>query len=258
MQALFRNPLADPFVLGINAGASFGAALAVLTGVISVPILGSFGIVGGAWFGAAVSMLLVLAAARRVRDSGSLLVVGVMIGYLVSALVGVMMHFSRAERVQSFVVWSFGTFSGVSWDRLAIIAPIIIVGIGACFPLAKPLNAMLLGENSAASLGVNVRVVRFFSIALVAILSGTVTAFCGPVAFIGLAVPHLCRTLSRCGDHLKLLPLCIFGGASLALIAEIATQLGGASVLPLNAVTSVIGAPFVIHALVYSRRGVNK
>lgn len=245
MQALFRNPLADPFVLGINAGGSLGAALMILIG------LRELGIVGGAWLGSAFSMLLVLYAARRVRDSGSLLVIGVMIGYIVSALVSVMINFSRAERVQGFVVWSFGSFSGVGWDRLAILAPVIIFALGGCLFLSKPLNAMLLGENSARSLGVDVRKIRFISISLTAILSGTVTAFCGPVAFIGLAVPHLCRTFSRSGDHAKLLPLCIVVGGALALLAESATQSG----LPLNSVTSIIGAPFVIHALVSSRRG---
>lgn len=256
MQALFRNPLADPFVLGINAGGSLGAAAVVLTGIFSSPLLRYLGLVGGAWVGSALSMLLVLAAARRVRDSGSLLVVGVMIGYLVSALVSVMMHFSRAESVQGFVAWSFGSFSGVGWDRLAILSPIIIIAILLSFPLAKPLNAMLLGESSAASLGVNVQRVRFISIALTAVLSGTVTAFCGPVAFIGIAVPHLCRSISKSGDHAKLLPLCIIGGGILAMLADMATQIG-AGALPLNAVTSMIGAPFVIHALLSSRKRVN-
>ena len=254
MQTLFHNPLADPFVLGINAGGSLGVAIAVSsTGFLRI-FPRQISMIGGAWMGSAVSMFIILAMTRRVRDSGSLLIIGVMLGYIASSLVSILIHFSRAEQVQGYVTWSFGTFSGVGWDRIALFSIPTTIIVIACFFITKPLNSLLLGENSARLLGVNVSSLRFFTIAFTAALSGSVTAFCGPIAFIGLAVPHICRSVSRSGDHAKLLPLCIVVGGTLALLADILTQTGGGAVLPLNAVTSLVGAPFVIHALVYFRR----
>ncbi|MCL1941551.1 MAG: iron ABC transporter permease [Synergistaceae bacterium] len=253
MQALFHNPLADPFVLGINSGGSLGAAIAV-AGFLNI-FPRQVSMIGGAWLGSAVSMLVILAATKRVRDSGSLLIVGVMLGYIASSLVSILMHFSRAEHVQGYVSWGFGTFSGVGWDRIALFSIPIIIIAAACFFITKPLNSLLLGENSARLLGVNVTSLRLQVIVFTAALSGSVTAFCGPIAFIGLAVPHICRSVSRSGDHAKLLPLCIVTGGALALIADLLTHAGGGgAVLPLNAVTSLVGAPFVIHALVYFRK----
>jgi len=257
MQALFHNPLADPFVLGINAGGSLGAAIAVSSAAWLHILPRQISMIGGAWVGSAIAMLIILAMTKRVRDSGSLLIVGVMLGYIASALVSILIHFSRAEQVQGYVSWSFGTFSGVGWDRIALFSIPIAIVVFACFFITKPLNSLLLGENSARLLGVNVSSLRFFAIVFTAALSGSVTAFCGPIAFIGLAVPHICRSISRSGDHAKLLPLCIVVGGTLALLADLMTHVGGrGAVLPLNAVTSLIGAPFVIHALVYFRKRV--
>jgi len=257
MQALFHNPLADPFVLGINAGGSLGAAIAVSTVGFTQIFPRQISMIGGAWLGSAVSMLIILAMTKRVRDSGSLLIVGVMLGYIASALVSILIHFSRAEHVQGYISWSFGTFSGVGWDRIALFSIPIITIVIACFSITKPLNSLLLGENSARLLGVNVSSLRFCTIIFTAALSGTVTAFCGPIAFIGLAVPHICRSVSRSGDHARLLPLCIVVGGTLALLADLLTHAGGGgAILPLNAVTSLVGAPFVIHALVYFRKRV--
>jgi len=255
MQALFHNPLADPFVLGINAGGSLGAAIAV-AGLFNI-LPRQISMIGGAWLGSAVSMLIILAMTKRVRDSGSLLIVGVMLGYIASALVSMLIHFSRAEHVQGYISWSFGTFSGVGWDRIPLFSIPILIIVIACFFITKPLNSLLLGENSARLLGVNVSSLRLYVIIFTAALSGTVTAFCGPIAFIGLAVPHICRSISRSGDHAKLLPLCIVVGGALALLADLLTHAGGrGAILPLNAVTSLVGAPFVIHALVYFRKRV--
>jgi iron complex transport system permease protein len=255
MQALFHNPLADPFVLGINAGGSLGAAIAISSTAFLHILPRQISMIGGAWVGSAASMFIILTMAKRVRDSGSLLIIGVMLGYIASSLVSILIHFSRAEHVQGYVSWSFGTFSGVGWDRIALFSIPIILIVIACFFITKPLNSLLLGENSARLLGVNVLSLRFYTIIFTAALSGTVTAFCGPIAFIGLAVPHICRSASHSGDHAKLLPLCIVVGGTLALLADLLTHIGGAgAVLPLNAVTSLIGAPFVINALIYFRK----
>jgi iron complex transport system permease protein len=251
LQALFRNPLADPFVLGINSGGSLGAAAAILFGgVLFSSPYSLLNLVFFAWLGALGSSLLVLLAARRVEDSGSLLIVGLMIGYIVNAFVGIMIHFSGAAQVKGFVAWGFGSFGMVPWERLFFMIPALLSGLFLSFFLCKPLNALLLGEQAAAALGVSVRRARFATLSVSALLAGTVTAFCGPIGFIGLAVPHIARRVCKSGDHRRLIPLFLLLGGTLALLADMLTQIpADGSVLPLNAVTSLIGAPFVLHVL---------
>lgn len=258
MQTLFRNPLAGPYVLGINSGASLGVALVMMAAgsggfsfTLAGGFFGDFGVAAAASAGAAAVMGLVLLAARRVTSNTVLLVMGIMFGYAVSSLVSVLMHFSLAEKVQSFLSWSFGSFSTATAGELAVMTPVILIGLAVSFILSKQMNALVMGDVYASSMGLNIDRVRPMVLSVAAVLAGTVTAFCGPVAFLGIAVPHLARNLVRTGDHRILVPGCILSGAAMALAADIAVNLGGSgSSLPLNAVTSIIGAPVVIWVIV--------
>jgi iron complex transport system permease protein len=253
MQTLFRNPLADPFVLGINSGASLGVALVVLSiGTTGAAVLAGLGFIGdlsltlAAIIGASLMLTIVLLVARRVSSVTTLLVLGLMFGYASGALVSLLMYFSIPERIQAFINWGYGSFGGVTWDQLMILAPVLLAGLSLSWATAKPLNAFLLGEDYARSMGVNVRYARIAIIAGSALLAGTVTAFCGPIGFLGVAVPHLCRTLFRTSDHRLLIPACILMGALCALSADLVARTpGNGVVLPLNAVTALLGAPVV-------------
>ncbi|MFN8373704.1 MAG: iron ABC transporter permease [Anaerolineae bacterium] len=253
MQTLFRNPLADPFVLGINAGASLGVALVVLsvgtTGaavIAGLGLAGDLSLTGAAIAGAALVMGLVLLVARRVASITTLLVIGLMFGYATGALVSLLMYFSIPERIQAYINWGFGSFGGVTWEQMVILAPALVSGLSAVLGSRKTLNALLLGEDYARSIGVNVRYARIAIIAGSALLAGTVTAFCGPIGFLGIAVPHVGRVLFRTSDHRVLIPACILIGALSALAADLAARTPGNDlVLPLNAVTALLGAPVV-------------
>jgi iron complex transport system permease protein len=261
MQTLFRNPLTDPFALGVSSGASLGVALVVLlagtTGSVLLAGLGVFGdlgIAGAAIVGAIAVMVLVLSVARRVTNSVTLLIVGLMFGYAVGAVVSLLMYFSVAERIQTYINWTFGSFGGVTWRQMAIFAPAVIVGLGVALTLTKPLNALLLGETYARSMGIDLRRARVRIVTSTAILAGVVTAFCGPIGFLGLAVPHLARMAFRTTDHRTLIPACIALGGAVALIADVIAALPGSQiVLPLNAVTALIGAPVVIGIILRGR-----
>jgi iron complex transport system permease protein len=261
MQTLFRNPLADPFVLGISSGASLGVALVVLTlgttGTVllaGLGLLSDFGITFAAILGSAFALLLVMLVAARVQSIMTLLILGLMFGYGVGALVSLMMYFSIAERVQAYVRWTFGSFGGVTWNQMSIFIPSLLIGLVSAFVLSKPLNALLLGETYARSMGMNVRRVRLAMIVSTALLAGTVTAFCGPIGFLGIAVPHLCRSLFGTSDHRTLIPATILLGATLALMADLIAQAPGSQiVLPLNAVTALLGAPVVIWVILRRR-----
>ncbi|MCK4515235.1 MAG: iron ABC transporter permease, partial [Spirochaetaceae bacterium] len=234
MQTLFRNPLAGPFVLGINAGASLGVAIVVLGGSLlgSTPVAGSgllagAGIAGDALLvlaasvGAAAVLLVVLAVARRVESAMTLLVLGVLFSYAVSAGVSVLMHFSIPQEIQTYINWTFGSFAGVDRSQLGLLAGVVGIGLLGTVVLVKPLNALLLGETYASSMGVRIRVVRTMLIAATALLAGTVTAFCGPIAFVGIAVPHLARAILRDADHRRLMPAVLLLGAATAVIADL-------------------------------------
>lgn len=261
MQTLFRNPLADPFVLGVSSGAGLGVALVVLTigaantALLAVAgLLGNLSLVTAACLGAGIVLALVLALARRVRSSTTLLIVGLMIGYATGALVSLLLYWSIATQIQAYVAWSFGSFGGVTWSQLRVLAPAIGLGLLLALLHAKALNALLLGEDYAQSMGLHVRRARLGIVAGSAVLAGTVTAFCGPIAFFGIAVPHLCRALLRTADHRVLLPATALAGGTGALLADLIAQApGGGVVLPLNAITALLGAPVVVWIVL--RRG---
>lgn len=252
MQTLFRNPLAGPYTLGISSGASFGVALVMLlAGVTGSAWLGDLGLGGtlgmalAASLGSALVLLLILLVAHKVNTM-TLLVLGLMFGYATSALVNVLLYFSAAERIQTYVSWTFGSFGGVTWRQLYVLAPLVSTGLLLAFISVKPLNAFLLGETYARSMGVSVKRVRVGVILSAALLAGSVTAFCGPVSFLGVAIPHLCRSLFNTSDHRVVLPAAVLLGGSVAVAADLVAQLPGSQfVLPLNAVTALIGAPVV-------------
>ncbi|MBD3305677.1 iron chelate uptake ABC transporter family permease subunit, partial [candidate division KSB3 bacterium] len=255
MQTLFRNPLAGPSVLGITAGASLGVALIVLfvtAGGVSADfldglgVLGELGIVFAAGLGSILVLLLILVFARRVQSVMTLLILGLLFGYATNSLVSILIHFSIAERIQAYISWTFGSFGATTWKQLRVFIPIVLIGLAATLFAKKPLNALLLGEAYGRSMGLNITRARMLIIAATALLSGTVTAFCGPVVFLGVAIPHLCRSFFNTSDHRILLPTVMLTGAIIALIADIVSQMPGSQVvLPLNAVTSLIGAPII-------------
>jgi len=254
LQTLFRNPLADAYVLGISSGASLGVALVVMTtGVASTGLLSALGLAGdmaviaAAALGAGVVTLIILALARRVSNAAVLLICGLMFGYATSALVSIVAHFSIPERLQAFVNWTYGTFGDVSASQLPLFAGGIVLGLSLTAGAVRPLNALLLGEDYARSLGVNLRSARVLLLASAALLAGVVTAFCGPIAFLGIAVPHFARGLLRTSNHAVLLPAVLLLGGALALAADLIAQAPGLQiVLPLNAVLALFGAPVVI------------
>ncbi|MGF1520226.1 MAG: iron chelate uptake ABC transporter family permease subunit [Nodosilinea sp.] len=248
LQALFRNPLAGPSILGINAGASLGAALVVLTGSgAAAGWLGQVSLVAAASLGAAATMGLVLLVAQRMRSSLALLIFGLMLGYTTTALVTILLHFSQVDQTLAYLSWTFGSFAGVTWQQIPVLLPIVSLGLGLSFLACKPLNLLLLGEEQAQSLGLTIKLMRLYLIVSSSLLAGTVTAFCGPIAFLGVAVPHLGRALFCTLDHRVLVPASILLGALLALVADGVAQLPGSQVvLPLNAVTALIGAPVLI------------
>ncbi|MDW8300361.1 MAG: iron ABC transporter permease [Anaerolineae bacterium] len=262
MQTLFRNPLTDPFVLGISAGASLGVALVVLavgttgaTVLVGIGLLGDFGLAAAASVGAALMLSLVLGVAQRARSVLSLLIVGLMLGYAVSAVVSLLLYFSVPERIQAYVNWTFGSFGGVTWRQLPILAPIIGVGLALSLALIKPLNALLLGEAYAQSMGIDLRRARIGVILSTSLLAGAVTAFCGPIGFLGIAVPHISRILIRTADHRWLLPTAMLLGALIAMLADLVAQVPGRQIiLPLNAITALIGAPIVLLIVLSQRR----
>jgi iron complex transport system permease protein len=264
MQTLFRNPLADPFALGISAGASLGVALVVLgSGYgaaaafgVAAGLRGDALITAAAVAGAMLVLGLVLAVSSRIDSPTTVLILGLMFGYAVSAIVTVLVGASQPERLQQWAQWGFGSFSGVTWQRLRLFAPLTAIGILLAGAMTKQLNALLLGENYARSMGVAVRRARLLTMGGASLLGAVVTAFCGPIAFLGIAVPHVCRGLLGTSDHRVLVPAVVLMGGIVALVAQIVSLLpGSAGVLPLNAVTSLIGAPVVVTILLRSRRG---
>ncbi|HMN27500.1 MAG TPA: iron ABC transporter permease [Caldilineaceae bacterium] len=262
MQTLFRNPLADPYTLGVSSGASLGVALVILgagaTGTFllsGISLLGDLGLATAAGIGAALTMLAVLFVANRLQNTVILLILGVMFGYLASALVSLLIYFSLPERIQSFTLWSAGSFAGVTWSQMRIFAPLLVVGLGLAGLLPKSLNALLLGETYARTLGLNVGRARLGIILSASLLAGTVTAFCGPIGFLGVAVPHLCRGIFNTADHRVLVPTTVFLGAIMALLADLIAQLPGSQyVLPLNVVTSLFGVPVIVWVILRQRQ----
>ena len=262
MQTLFRNPLADPFVLGISSGASLGVALVVLVAGVAggssllagVSLVGDVSLAFASIIGSTLVLLLVMAVSRRVQSTMTLLILGLLFGYATSALVSVLLYFSIAERIQAYISWTFGSFGGVTWSQLQIFGPVVVVALILSHLLVKPLNAFLLGETYARSMGLNVGLARLGVITTSSSLAGIVTAFCGPIGFLGVAVPHLCRSLFGTSDHRVLLPAVTLMGGILALGADLLAQLPGSQLtLPLNAVTALLGAPVVAWVILRQR-----
>jgi len=253
MQTLFRNPLAGPFVLGISSGASLGIAFTLLAGFSFGTALSQIGVSGhwiltfSASLGAFLVLLVVMVVSTRIRDSMALLIIGLMFGSATGAIVSILQFFSKAESIEAYLIWTFGSLGGLTWLELQVFIPVITAGLLLAFVLSKRLNALLLGENYAQSMGVNLKSSRFLIILTTSLLAGTATAFCGPIAFIGIAIPHLTRMMYNTADHRRLFFLVVLNGAVLMLLCDIIAQVPGHEyTLPINAVTSIIGAPVVI------------
>lgn len=262
MQTLFRNPLAGPSVLGITAGASLGVAAVMLaagsaTTVFTIRQLG----IGGSWLiilastiGAAVVLLIILSISFRIRDNVVMLIVGIMVANITIAIVSIWQYFSAPEQIQEYILWTFGSLGGVTNQQLGALTLIVVVGVLLTFLLSKTLNVLLLGENYAQSMGLNIRRSRFYIIGVTSILAGAITGFCGPIGFVGIAVPHLTRSFLNTSDHKVLIPSCVLVGGILMLVCDIISQVPGSqTVLPVNAITAIIGSPIVIWIIVKRR-----
>ena len=259
MQTLFRNPLAGPFVLGISSGASFGVALLILGsslfGEIAFLSTSNFGMAIAASLGSFLVLSAVLIAANKIRNTMSILIIGLMFGSLTSAIISVLAYFSSAEQLQQFIFWGFGSLGNLSWSELSVFGSLFFIGIVFVLFIIKPLNSMLLGENYAKSMGVNIKRTRNIILIITSILTGVITAFSGPIAFVGLAVPHLTKLIFNTSDHKILIPAVLICGAILMLVADMIAQLPLSEyTLPINAITSLFGAPIVIWLLVRKRK----
>ena len=254
MQTLFRNPLAGPYVLGVSSGASLGVALfilgAPLLGVASSSLLSSLGVAGAAWIGSALVLALVGAVSQRIKDIRVILILGMMIGSAVSAVVQILQYMSHEEALKSFVVWTMGSLGDVTSSQLWLVAPAIIAGLVLSVAVIKPMNLMLLGEAYARTMGLNIRRTRSLILLSTTLLAGTVTAFCGPVGFIGLAIPHLARIIFQEADHRVLLPATALSGAISLLLCDIVSKL---LTLPVNTVTALLGIPIVVWVVVRNK-----
>lgn len=262
MQTVFRNPLAGPSVLGISNGASLGVAFVVLMsgslGGVALSRMGYLGDVAmslGAIVGALGVMLLILYVAQRVKGDVTLLIIGVMLGYLANAVIGVLKFFSNEEDIKAYVVWGLGSFARVSGDQMILFVVLMVVLLPLSMLLVKQMNLLLLGDDYAQNLGLDVRRSRMMVIASSGILVAIVTAYCGPIMFIGLAVPHLARSLFRTSDHRLLMPATALVGACLALLCNLIARMPGfEGALPVNSVTALVGAPVIAYVL-FRREG---
>ncbi len=256
MQTLFRNPLAGPDILGLSSGASLAVAVIVMAAGNGAPLFHhSFSLALAATSGSAVIFLIVLAIAQRIKDNVSLLLIGLMIGAVTSSVVSVLQFVSRAEDQQYYLVWTFGSISSLNWPEIEILSLAVLAGVVVAVISVKSLNAWLLGDNYAISMGIKLKKSRTLIIIGTCILTGAVTAFCGPIAFVGLAVPHLARLAIDTTNHKVLIPAVLITGASLMLFCDVLSQLPGSGfVLPINAITSLVGAPVVIWVIVRSKK----
>ena len=259
LQTAFRNPLAGPDVFGISSGAGLGVALVMLLlgGTVSTSIFtvsGFLAILTAAFVGAIAVTALILFLSTLVRNSVLLLIVGIMVGYVSSSAVSLLNFFASEEGVKSYMVWGMGNFGGVSMDHIPLFSILCLIGIIASFLLVKPLNILLLGPQYAESLGISTRQIRNILLVVVGLLTAITTAFCGPISFIGLAIPHIARLLFRTENHQILLPGTVLSGAVIALLCNFICYLPGESgIIPLNAVTPLIGAPVIIYVIIQRR-----
>jgi iron complex transport system permease protein len=260
MQTLFRNPLAGPYVLGLSSGASLGVAFIILgTGFLPISIatffLSNYGLVIASSLGSFFVLLAVLLVSQQLKDTMAILIVGLMFGSFTSAIVSVLSYFTSAEKLQKFTFWSMGSISNLSWNEISLLTLFVGIGIGISFMVIKPLNALLLGEKYAQSIGINYKKTRLIIIIATSILAGSITAFAGPIAFIGLAIPHIAKLLFQTSNHFVLFWSTLLLGAIVMLCCDTIAQVPGNDItLPINAITSVMGAPVVIWLLVRKKR----
>ena len=262
MQTVFRNPLAGPSVLGISSGASMGVAFVVLlSGSLGGVALSKLGFMGeialtiAAIAGSLSIMALIVFVSQKVRGNVTLLIIGVMIGYIANAVIGVLKFFSVEEDIRAYVIWGLGSFARVSGNQMTLFICIMVVLLPLSFLLVKTLNLLLLGDAYARNLGLNIKRARLLVITCSGVLVAIVTAYCGPIIFLGLAVPHLCRGMFRTSDHRILMPASLLAGASLALVCNLIARMPGfEGALPVNSVTALVGAPVVMSVLFNKRR----
>lgn len=261
MQNLFRNPLADTSILGISSGAGLGVAFYMMAFAVFPNLLpagginNSWGIIVSAFLGSLFVLLIISVVAAWLKDIISILIIGVMIGFLASSVISILQYFTDNETLKSYLIWSFGSLSGTTWNQLRFLVPTVSIGLFLSLLMPKYMNALNLGENYAQSVGINVSRVRMSMILVTSLITGTITAFTGPIAFLGIAVPHFTRMAFKTSDNRVLIPATILSGASLMLICDIITQLPSSGVvLPINAITSLIGAPVVILVITRNRR----
>ena len=259
LQRVFSNPLAGPSVLGIDSGASLGVALVMLSlgGTVGggLALTGYLAVVAGAFAGAASILGIIIFFSTLVRSNVMLLIIGIMVGYLTSSLISLLNFFATDEGIRSYVLWGMGDFSSVSLGQLPVFYSMLGIGLLLAALLVKPLNALLLGERYAENLGVRVKRVRLLLLVSTGLLTAVVTAFCGPISFIGLAVPHLARLMTGSSNHKLLMPLTLLTGSAVALACNLVSTLpGGSGVLPLSAITPVVGAPVIIYVIVNQKR----
>ncbi len=260
MQTIFRNPLAGPYVLGISSGASLGVAVLVLgfSSFLtnqSIQYFGNWAQVLAAWIGSGLVLLLILAVSLRVRDIMTILILGILFGSATSAIVSIFQYFSHQSMLKAYVIWSMGSLGNLSGTQLNILILCIIGGLALSFLFSKILNVLLLGETYARSLGINIRFTRIMLFISTSILAGSITAFCGPIGFIGIAVPHIVKILFRSANHYCLIPGTVLAGAVVLLISDIISQLPGTdNILPVNSVTALLGIPVVIWIIIKNKK----
>ncbi len=259
MQTVFRNPLAGPYVLGISSGASLGVALLVMGAYLVFPVreihFQTWGIIAAAWLGSGTIMLLLLLVSLRIKDIMTILILGILFGSITIAFVSILQYFTHEALLKTFIVWTLGSLGNVTRGQLPVLAGSLTAGVLLCVLSVKILNAMLLGENYARSIGIHVTAGRILVFVSTSILAGTVTAFCGPVGFIGIAVPHIARLLWKTADHRILIPGVMLTGAIVLLVSDMISQLPGSDrILPINSVTALIGIPVVVWIVLRNQR----
>lgn len=259
MQSLFRNPLAGPYILGISSGAGLGVALVVMgAGVFGLSLTTSFTIPFAAVMGSLLVLFILFLVSLRLKDVMTLLILGIMLGSIATAFVGIIQYFTTDFQLKSFLIWTLGSIEGLAYDELLILAIINGAALVIAFLLNKPLNAFLLGEDYAKSLGIPIKSSRLLIILISGILAGLITAYCGPIGFVGIIVPHLCRLMLKSSNHRLLIPASILLGAELLLLSDLLAQLPGNGIkLPINSVTSIIGIPIILW-IIFKKRSISK
>lgn len=259
MQTLFRNPLAGPYVLGINSGASLGVALFTLAtpmlSIANTSWLTNIGLTGMAWIGSAAILLVVMSLSRRIKNVSVILIIGMMLGSAITALVGILQYMGTDESLKAFIVWTMGSLSTVTIDSLKMLVPVVLVGTIIALATVKPLNMLNIGENYARTMGLNVKLSRAMVFISTTLLAGTITAYCGPIGFIGLAMPHVARMTFRTANHRVLMPASMLWGAVAMLLCSLLSDLTARSgvMLPVNTITSLLGIPIIIFVVLRNR-----